>query len=152
MRTGLPLVIASRAIMPMLIIEFLLGSYVSLFSTFPQHTASLNPLAQIFTAGGIWLALHVVVGFIILGLSLTLLAVGIASRNNRISILGMLGLVAVTFTIFMGIEFVLGGYSNDLFSYGMSVGFIFSFVLYGALAGTVNFFLRNMHGADAGKA
>lgn len=148
MRSGMLLVIASRAMMPMLIIEFLIGSYVSLFSSFPPHTAAVDPFTQIFTASGLWLALHVVLGFAILGLSLAILAFGAVLKKGSIALLGTLGLVTVTFTIVMGIEFVLGGYSDNVFSYGMSAGFIFSFVLYGALAGRVNFFLRSMKRAD----
>lgn len=152
MRSGPLLVIASRAMMPMLIIEFLLGSYVSLFTAFPASTGSVNPFSQIFTIGVFWLALHVVVGFIILGLSITILALAPSSRNVRILTLGLLGLVAVTVTVTMGIGFVISGYTDNLLSYGMSVGFIFSFVLYGALAGTVNFFIRSMKRADASEA
>lgn len=145
-----PLLIASRAIMPILVIEFLIGSYVGLFSAFPPHS-SANPSGQIFSMSSFWLAFHVVVGFIILGLSLSILALGISSRSGRISILGALGLVSVLFTILMGIEFVLGGYSNNALSYGMSAGFIFSFVLYGALAGSVNFLIKNTNAAVAGQ-
>ena len=84
------------------------------------------------------LAAHVVVGFIILLIGIALLALGAFLRQRLSLLLASSGLVAILISFYTGMAFVLGGYSDNTLSYLMSVGFIFSIAIYGAIAGTVN--------------
>lgn len=131
-------VLLSRAMMPLLIIQFLTGTYVSLFTVFPASSSTVNPLEQIFTNGLLLLAAHVVLGFIILLIGIALLALGAFLRQRLSLLLASFGLVAILISILTGMAFVLGGYSDNTLSYLMSVGFIFSIAIYGAIAGTAN--------------
>lgn len=132
------LVLLSRLMMPLLVLEFLSGMYVNLFMALPPGTADGSGLAAAFTAGALPLAFHIVLGIILLFLSSALLAVTLAGRQRRNSAIASLGLAAMAVTALSGIAFALGGYSDNSLSFAMSAGFIFSFVFYGALAGTVN--------------
>ena len=142
------LVAVSRAIMPILIIEFLVGMYLNLFSADPAGSKSVNPFVQIFTGGQLLLAVHVIIGFLLLFLSLLLLLLSIAVRHGRTILLAVIGLGAMLLAFWAGIAFVLGGYSNDQLSYGMAVGFLLSFVFYGALAGTATSALASQEGVN----
>ena len=135
--------------MPLLIIQFLTGTYVSLFTVFPASSSTVNPMEQIFTDGLFLLAAHVVVGFIILLIGTVLLALGAFLKQRLSLLLASFGLVAILISILTGMAFVLGGYSDNTLSYLMSVGFILSIAIYGAIAGTVNNSLRLGEGGDS---
>ena len=135
--------------MPLLIIQFLTGTYVSLFTVFPASSSTVNPLEQIFTNGLLLLAAHVVLGFIILLIGIALLALGAFLRQRLSLLLASFGLVAILISILTGMAFVLGGYSDNTLSYLMSVGFIFSIAIYGSIAGTANTSLGFGKGGDS---
>jgi hypothetical protein len=133
MNSNRALMIGSRAIMPLLIVQFLIGMFAELFVTPPTGTG--NAIALIFRTGSIALILHVVIAVFLIVLSVALLLFSALTRRRISLVLSVLGLAFMALAFFAGVAFVLGGYSNDGLSYAMAVGFIVSFVVYGALAG-----------------
>lgn len=148
MRYEKAIVAASRAMMPMLIVQFLVGMYLDLFASFPSGSKSVNPFVQIFTGVQLLLAVHLVTGFLLLFLALLLLLLSLAIKHRRAILLAVIGLCAMLLAFFTGIAFVLSGYSDNMLSYGMAVGFLLSFVFYGTLAGTVTFALASEGGVQ----
>ncbi len=119
--------------MPLLILQFLLGMFASLFVTAPAGSG--NPIALIFTSGSIVLILHIAIAVLLVALSVALVLFSSLTRRRTAIVLSLVGLVFIALAFFTGLAFVLGGYSNNELSYGMAVAFIVSFVVYGALAG-----------------
>src|SRR5947199_10138940 len=64
--------ILSRIMMPLLILQFLLGMFANLFITFSTSTDP-NPLAVVFTGGSPALLLHVLISVVLLIFALQLL-------------------------------------------------------------------------------
>src|SRR5947208_14016262 len=71
MRSG-QIRILSRIMMPLLIVQFLLGMFANLFITFSTSTDP-NPLAVVFTGGSPALVLHVLIAVVLLILALRVL-------------------------------------------------------------------------------
>lgn len=102
----------SRAMMPLLMVQFLVGMYVSLFTVFPAPSSAANPLEQIFTGGLLLLTVHVAVGFIILLTGVALLALGTFLKKRRILLFVSFGLAAILTSISTGLAFVIGAGRN----------------------------------------
>lgn len=136
MRYERSLLLASRAMMPLLVVEYLIGTYVSFFVLLPAPSGNSSPLEAVFTAGSPFLIAHVLLGALLLALSLLLLLLSLLVRRRRTVLLALIGLSFMTLAFASGIAFVQGGYTNDALSYGMAVGFMLSFLFYGTLAGT----------------
>src|SRR5436309_4370245 len=62
----------SRIMMPLLIVQFLLGMFANLFVTFSTSTDP-NPLAVVFTGGSPALMLHVLIAVVLFVLALQVL-------------------------------------------------------------------------------
>lgn len=102
----------------------------NLFVNFPTQNPSVNPLDSIFTNGPYLLVFHVVDGLALGLLSMIGVVVSAMVKNKRILVIAIVGVGAILFAGESGIEFVLGWYSNNLFSFLMSLGFILSFSVY----------------------
>src|SRR2546422_9869225 len=115
MRSG-QIQILSRIMMPLLIVQFLLGMFANLFITFSTSTDP-NPLAVVFTGGSPTLMLHVIVavGLFILA-PLVLLAPPFIQRRSLI-IIASAGFASMALAVFSGIAFVYSGDANDSLSY-----------------------------------
>ena len=105
----------------------------NLFVEFPTKTASINPLDSVFTNGPYVLLIHIFTGLALGLLSISALILSMLAKERRLVLLALGGLGAVLFAGESGIEFVLGWYSEDLFSFLMSLGFILSFIVYFSL-------------------
>ncbi len=105
-------------------LQLLLGMWINLFVEVP------NPLAGSFFAsgGGIVLIVHILNGLTIA--SLAIVVAVLAARLHKVVPLrlSMIAIVFVFLSIGSGASFVLLG-QNDVFSYTMVIGFVFSVVL-----------------------
>ena len=122
--------VASLAMLLSLSIEFALGMANNLFGSFP---ATSDPQVALRSANGLLLA-HLVVAFLLLVFSVVVAV--LAARTpipKRVTALGIAGVVVVFATIESGIEFILSGFSENLWSYSMAMGFLFAVIVYGAL-------------------
>src|SRR2546425_10939560 len=125
--------ILSRVMMPLLILQFLIGMFANLFVTFSTSTDP-NPLAVIFTAGSPALMLHVLIAVILLILALLVLVSASFTHRRRLVATVSAGFASIALAFFTGIAFVYSGYQNDSLSYLMAVGFLFGLIIYGSLA------------------
>jgi hypothetical protein len=120
--------------MPLLIIQFLLGMFANLFVTFSTSTDP-NPLAVVFTGGSPALMLHVVLAAVLFILALlVLISAGLIHRRPVFGI-ATAGFTSTALAFFSGIAFVYTGYTNNTLSYLMAVGFLFGLVIYGYFSG-----------------
>jgi hypothetical protein len=120
--------------MPMLILQFLLGMFANLFVTFSTSTDP-NPLAVVFTGGSPALMLHLVVAVVLFILALLVLVAATFIHRRSLVIVASAGLASIATAFFSGIAFVYTGYANDTLSYLMAVGFLFGLIIYGNFAG-----------------
>jgi len=126
--------ILSRIMMPLLIVQFLLGMFANLFVTFSTSTDP-NPLAVVFTGGSPALMLHVVVAVVLFILALLVLVAATFIHRRSLIIIASAGFASMAIAFFSGIAFVYSGYANDSLSYLMSVGFLVALIIYGNFAG-----------------
>lgn len=114
----------------LLFLQYLLGMITNLFAVSPTQIPSVNPLDKVFTNGPSLLLFHIVNGLALGLLSISAVIVSTIVKNKRLLLIALSGLGAILFAGESGIEFVLGWYSDDLFSFLMSLGFILSFTAY----------------------
>ena len=114
----------------LLLAQILLGMWVNLYATFPSQTAGINPLDEVFTGGPAILVLHILVGLTLGILSIIGLAAALAIKDRRLVALEAAALLSVLLAGESGIEFVLGWYQEDLYSYTMTVGFVLLTAVY----------------------
>jgi len=126
--------ILSRIMMPLLILQFLLGMFANLFITFSTSTDP-NPLAVIFTGGSPALTLHVLIAVVLLILALQVLVAATFINQRPVVAVASAGFASIALSFFTGIAFVYSGYENDSLSYLMAVGFLFGLIIYGYFAG-----------------
>ena len=126
--------ILSRIMMPLLILQFLLGMFANLFITFSTSTDP-NPLAVVFTGGSPALMLHVLIAVVLFILALQVLVTGIFINRRLVVVVASAGFASIALAFFTGIAFVYSGYANDSLSYLMAVGFLFGLIIYGYFAG-----------------
>lgn len=120
----------SIVIICLLVVQYLLGMISNLFVDFPTPLASVNPLDNLFTSGPYPVLIHLLNGLALGILSIIAIIVSVITRSRRLIILSSCGLGATLFAGEAGIEFVLGWYTVDVFSFLMSIGFILSFAAY----------------------
>jgi hypothetical protein len=120
--------------LPLLIVQFLLGMFANLFVTFSSSTEP-NPLAVVFTGGSPALMLHVVVAAVLFILALLVLVTATFIHRRSLVIVASAGLASIAIAFFSGIAFVYTGYANNTLSYVMAVGFLFGLIIYGNFAG-----------------
>lgn len=117
-------------IIGLLFFQYVLGMGNNLFVDFPSRTVGANPLDSTFTSGPYLVAIHILVG-IALGLAaIGSLALSALAKSKILTVIAVAGLGSILVAGESGIEFVLGWYSNDLFSFLMSFGFILAFIAY----------------------
>ena len=107
----------------LLFLQLLLGMWDNLFAAFPVPAGSMNPIDQIFTEGPPLLAAHVVVGLVLGVLSIIGLIGAAFLKKRRLIALEASALISVLIAGESGIEFVLSGYQEDVYSYTMTVGY-----------------------------
>src|SRR5713226_4773300 len=133
MRSG-QIQILSRIMMPLLIIQFLLGMFANLFVTFSTLTDP-NLLAVVFTGGSPALILHVVIAVVLFILALLVLVSAAFLHRRPVVAIASAGFASTALAFFSGIAFVYTGYTNNSLSYLMAIGFLFGLIIYGIFAG-----------------
>src|SRR5437879_6920341 len=103
MRSG-QIQMLSRIMMPLLIVQFLLGMFANLFVTFSTSTDP-NPLAVVFTAGSPALMLHVVVAVVLFILALLVLVAAAFIHRRSLLIIASAGSASSPLAFLSGIAF-----------------------------------------------
>src|SRR3989442_5486782 len=101
--------ILSRIMMPLLIVQFLLGMFANLFVTFSTSTDP-NPLAVVFTGGSPTLMLHVVVAVVLFILALLVLVAATFLHPRSPILILSAGFASMAPSFFSGIAFLYSGY------------------------------------------
>ena len=114
----------------LLFVQVLLGMWVNLFAISPVQTTGVNPLDQIFTQGPVLLTMHFLVGFTLGILTIVGLAGAVAIKDRRLIELETSALLSVLLAGESGIEFVLGWWQENVYSYTMTVGFVLLLAVY----------------------
>jgi hypothetical protein len=96
---------ASLGALVMLIVQFGLGVGVNLYVSLPAAGSSGRKLSQAFSNGPL-LALHVVLGLLLIVSAVTLLVRGIVARHTPVITLSAAGLLAIIFAATQGFSFV----------------------------------------------
>lgn len=109
---------ASLASLVMLVVQFALGVGVNLYVSLPAAGSGGRKISQAFTDGPA-LALHVVLGLLLIVSAIGLLVQAIIARHSRVIVLAALGLVAIAGAAAQGFSFVHN--STNAASMGMAV-------------------------------
>src|SRR5438445_13510902 len=91
--------ILSRMMMPLLIVQFLLGMFANLFVTFSTSTDP-NPLAVVFTGGSPAPMLHVVVAVVLFILTLLVLIAASFIHRRSLIIIASAGFASMSISFF----------------------------------------------------
>ncbi len=125
-----------------LLLQFLLGMWLTLFATFPQQTVSsgdvfggmMGSMMSFMLSGGMpVLMIHMMTGIVMLALAVIVLAVSVTAYSDKKAtgvLLGVAGLGSILLAGISGLYFMYSGFSNDVYSYLMAVGFILAFMAY----------------------
>src|SRR3989449_11514594 len=97
--------------MPLLILQFLLGMFANLFVTFSTSTDP-NPLAVVFTGGSPALMLRVVVAVVLFILALLVLVAATFIHRRSLIIIASAGFASMGIAFFSRICFVDLRYAN----------------------------------------
>lgn len=118
------------ALLTLLSVQFALGMWVNLFGSFP---ATSDVLAVVEARGDPVLQAHMVTAVVILATAILLIALA-SRRPLPRSDLGwaVVGLGTVLWAYESGIDLILSGFSSDLDSYSMAMGFLATYLVYGA--------------------
>ncbi len=114
-----------------LAVQFVLGIDVNLFGAFPTTSVVLQAL---YSNVDPVLTAHMAVAFLLLVLGVLLAVLGFRRPlPRRVSWAALSGALAVFWAFESGIEFVLSGFSNNVASFSMALGFLASVAIYGYL-------------------
>ncbi len=110
-------------------LQFVLGVWVALFGTFPSTD---NVGTALRYTGDPVLSAHYAIAVIILILAVVLVVLSLPSSEPRMMRwLNVAGLLSLLGADAAGVQFILSGFSNDDYSFGMAVAFIVAMVFYG---------------------
>jgi hypothetical protein len=121
---------ASLASLVMLIVQFGLGVGVNLYVSLPAAGSGGRKISQAFTNGPA-LALHVVLGLLLVLAAIGLLVQAIMARNGRVIALAVVGLLAILGAAMQGFSFVHK--STNAASMGMAVATAVAMLCYVAV-------------------
>ncbi|HEY2579967.1 MAG TPA: hypothetical protein VGI74_26950 [Streptosporangiaceae bacterium] len=96
---------ASLGALVMLIVQFGLGIGVNLYVSLPTAGSGGRKLSESFSNGPL-LALHVVLGLLLIVTAVTLLVRGIVARHTPVIAASAIGLLAIIFAATQGFSFV----------------------------------------------
>ena len=115
----------------LLVIQFIIGMWINLFAVFPSFGSSFfmyNMMRVMFSVPE--LMVHMMTGFLIGLISIMIFMILAIGGDYRLSSLSAIGSVSILAAGIGGLEFVFSGFGNDVFSFIMSLGFIFTVVAY----------------------
>lgn len=118
--------------------QFISGMWVNLFVNFPSATPRLGlsvmeKMMSVMLAGGGVFMLHMIVGLFLLILSLIVLFSSLLRGGAGVVLASASGLVSVVFAGFNGILFMFSGFTDNLDSYFMAIGFALALASYFAV-------------------
>ncbi len=116
----------------LLIIQFILGMWMNLFAVYPDiHRGFYGMFSMMQAMFSVpELMIHMMMGVLILFISLIILILTIVRGNPALIISGFIAFVSIAVAGIGGMEFVISGFSNNVFSFIMSLGFLFTVISY----------------------
>src|SRR2546425_8550104 len=105
----------SLMMLPLLILQFLLGMFANLFITFSSSTDP-NPLAVVFTGGSPALMLHVIVAVVLFIPTLVVLVTATFIHRRPVIAIVSAGFASIALAFFSGVAFIYTGYANHTLS------------------------------------
>lgn len=122
-----PLKLQLHVILGFLIIQYLFGMFVSLFTEFPDSKS--ESVLWKFAQDQMPVVLHMVIGGLLILSGIVFLFRTIQSKNKQLIIASSVGLASLLIAGFAGAQFV--STQADGYSYTMAVAFIISLASYG---------------------
>ncbi|MEM0271953.1 MAG: hypothetical protein QW514_05370 [Thermoprotei archaeon] len=120
--------------------QFLTGMWVNMFVSFPSTPYSGGffgmmgaMMSLMYIGGGVLLMIHMMMGYLILLFSLVALVAALLVGRMGVAAAGIAGFASVVFAGVNGLLFMLSGFTDDLNSYFMAVGFLLAFTSYFAM-------------------
>ena len=115
----------------LLIVQFIIGMWMNLFAVFPSFGPSLFMYGMMQVMFSVpELMVHMMNGILIGLVSLMIFIVLATFSDYRLSLLGGTASVSVLIAGISGLEFMFSGFTNNVFSFLMSLGFIFTVIAY----------------------
>lgn len=124
----------------LLFAQFLLGMWLNLFAAFPTAPSSASSMLGAmgsmmglgFSGGVPALMIHMMTGFLLLVLSVVVVALAAASspRRSWVVALSGLGFVSVLAAGIAGLDFMVSSFQDNFYSYAMAISFVSAFSSY----------------------
>lgn len=115
----------------LLVIQFIIGMWINLFAVFPSFGSSFfmyGIMKVMFSVPE--LMVHMMNGILIGLISIMIFMILALGGDYRLSSLSAIASVSILAAGIGGLEFVFSGFGNDVFSFIMSLGFIFTVIAY----------------------
>lgn len=125
------------AMLTILSLQFILGMYLNLYVSIPSYP-SFGPMGSrmlaMMTLGfhRPWVMVHLVMGFLILGLALAIVAGSAWTRADGARARALVGALAVSVAAYGGMTFLMAGQHNGA-SFLMAAGWLAAFLAYASL-------------------
>ena len=118
----------------LLIIQFVIGMWMNLFAVFPSFGQSFFMYGMMKVMFSVpELMVHMMLGILIGLVSLMIFFVFAMTGDYRLSLLSAVASVSILTAGIGGLEFMFSGFANNIFSFLMSLGFIFTVVAYASI-------------------
>ncbi|MDE1871333.1 MAG: hypothetical protein KGI06_03775 [Candidatus Micrarchaeota archaeon] len=126
---------AALGILVFLVIQFVLGMTMNLFTSFPTYPGNaVQPADYVpLLAGHPILLAHYVIGILVFIGSIAVVGMSFASKDRKLSAISAIGFLGMLIAFASGIQFLVTAFTNDIYSYTMSLGFIVAVVAYFAM-------------------
>lgn len=126
---------SAAVVLVALIFQFLVGMWLNLFANFaqlspPYYGGMAGMMSFMFSGGMPILMVHMMAGYLILALSVIVLAVSVLSGRQDLVALAIAGLGSILLAGLSGLYFMYSGFGDDVYSYLMALGFIVAFAAY----------------------
>ena len=115
----------------LLLIQFLIGMWMNLFAVFPSFSSSrfmYGMMQVMFSVPEIMI--HMMNGILIGIISLMIFFTFAMKGDYALSSLSALASISILVAGISGLEFIFSGFVNNIFSFIMSLGFIFTVTAY----------------------
>jgi hypothetical protein len=115
----------------LLIIQFIIGMWMNLFAVFPSFSSSFFMYGMMRVMFSVpELMAHMMLGVLIGLISIMIFMILAMGGDYRLLSLSAIASISILIAGISGLEFVFSGYVNNVFSFIMSIGFIFTVVAY----------------------
>ncbi|MEM0280074.1 hypothetical protein [Metallosphaera sp.] len=124
----------------LLLIEFILGMWINLFVSLPPGTPNRPPYQEtgfmmgtfLGSFGGAVMA-HFMLGVLIALVSFVIMILAFLLGDLKVMMTGVISFLFIVVAGISGLSFMMSGFTNNFYSFLMSVGFILAFSSYSAL-------------------